>query len=150
MHIRKLKSQDLPRFALLLKSLEEPRWSRELDEQALLENLQERLDKASQSMYFIAEEQEELVAYAAVHWIPFLLLQGPEAYVTELFVHPQSRGSGAGRALLQEIEKQARARGCHRLGLINFKDSLSYQRRFYAKSGFKEREGGRSWVKQLS
>ncbi|MDR2980862.1 MAG: GNAT family N-acetyltransferase [Puniceicoccales bacterium] len=81
-----------------------------------------------------------IVAYCAVHWVPFVFLSGPEAYISELFLRPDVRGSGLGAALLKEVRSRAALRGCSRISLLNHRERESYQRCFYAKQGFQERE----------
>ncbi|MDY6916558.1 MAG: hypothetical protein SVP26_01230 [Chloroflexota bacterium] len=34
----------------------------------------------------------EVAGYVAVHWLPYLMLGGPEGYVSELFVREGARG----------------------------------------------------------
>ena len=41
-------------------------------------------------------QDQALVAYAAVHWLPYLILRGPEGFVSELFVDQAARGQGVG------------------------------------------------------
>jgi GNAT superfamily N-acetyltransferase len=89
----------------------------------------------------VAEAEDGSIAgYCAVHWIPFLFLPGPEAYISELFIRPRHRGAGLGTALLKEVEARARRRGCSRLSLLNRRDRESFQRGFYSKRGWGVRE----------
>jgi GNAT superfamily N-acetyltransferase len=81
----------------------------------------------------------QVVAYGAVHWLPYLFKTGPEAYVSELFVGRDWRGRGLGRALLAAMEQKARARGCSQLMLVNNRQRDSYRRGYYAKQGWQER-----------
>ncbi len=99
---------------------------------------------------FVAEVDGNLAGYAAVHWLPYLILAGPEGYVSELFVHPAFRSLGLGRRLLEAAKDEARSRGCSRLSLINFRNRASYQRGFYAKNGWKERPEAANFVLSLS
>ena len=85
-------------------------------------------------------EESAVLGYVAAHWLPYLMLTGPEGYVSELFLHEAARGKGIGRRLLEEIKNQARVRGCSRLALVNMRQRPSYQRGFYRKLGWKERE----------
>lgn len=59
--------------------------------------------------------------------------EGPAMYLKELFVSAHRQGEGAGRALMAEVARTARARGCARLdwstgrhnaGAIRFYESL--------------------------
>lgn len=81
-----------------------------------------------------------LVGYCAVHWVPFLFFDGPEGYVTELFVRQSDRSAGAGTALLDEVRRRAELRDCSRLSLLNGRNGEAYQRGFYAKRQWQERE----------
>jgi GNAT superfamily N-acetyltransferase len=92
------------------------------------------------------DEQNNLLGYAAVHWLPYLLLPGPEGYVSELFIAEQARGQGLGSRMLDEIVAEARRRGCFRLQLLNFRSRDSYQRSFYAKYGWQERADAANFV----
>jgi GNAT superfamily N-acetyltransferase len=80
-----------------------------------------------------------VLGYAAVHWLPYLILPGPEGYVSDLFVAPDARGQGVGGELLAVVREAAERRGCSRLALLNNRDRESYQRGFYAKRGWEER-----------
>lgn len=79
------------------------------------------------------------LGYAAVHWLPNML-KGLDGYLSELFLLPQARGQGVGGQLLVRIEEEGRARGCTRLMLFNRRERESYQRAFYPKHGWVERE----------
>ncbi len=80
-----------------------------------------------------------LVGYLAVHWLPNLML-GLEGYISELFLHADYRGQGIGRRLLEAAKAEAKKRGCERLMLFNRRSRESYQRGFYPKQGWQERE----------
>lgn len=92
----------------------------------------------------------EIVGYGAVHWLPYLILAGPEGYVSELFVRDACSGRGIGSRLLEAIKAEAQRRGCARLMLLNMRDRASYQRRFYAKQGWEERADAANFVLRLA
>ena len=94
-------------------------------------------------------ENSRLLGYIAVHYLPYLILTGPEGFVSELFVTEDARGQGVGAALLERVTDDARARGCCRLSLLNMTDRESYARGFYAKNGWQERETARNFVRTL-
>jgi GNAT superfamily N-acetyltransferase len=85
-----------------------------------------------------------------IHWLPYLILPAPEGFISELFVHPRARGLGAGRKLLEAATTEARARGCARLGLVNFRTEESYRRDFYKKHGWTERPEAANFILPLS
>jgi ribosomal protein S18 acetylase RimI-like enzyme len=57
------------------------------------------------------------------------------AYVYAMWVAPDARGVGAGRALLDAVAEWARSRGCRRL-FLSVTESNETARRFYEASGF--------------
>ena len=81
-----------------------------------------------------------IVGYCSVHWVPFLFFKGPEGYVTELFVRQSHRSKGVGTALLEEVQRRAKLKGCSRLSLLNARDREAYRRGFYAGRQWQERE----------
>ncbi len=93
----------------------------------------------SHSVYVAESPEKGTLGYANVHWLPYLLLAGPEGYVSELFLALEARGQGIGRQLLETVKAEARQRGCVRLSLINNRKRESYLRGFYNKAGWEER-----------
>jgi N-acetylglutamate synthase and related acetyltransferases len=79
-----------------------------------------------------------VIGYVSVHWYPHMMRGGNDGYISELFVHPEARGQGAGTRLLKRVEDLAKQRGCTRLLLLNRRIRESYSRHFYAKHGWKE------------
>ena len=105
---------------------------------------------APQGARFVAQEEGgPVLGYTAVYWIPYLFLEGPEGYVTELFVAQEARGKGIGTRLLAKAEEEARKQGCARLLLHNGRNRDSYRQGFYAKHGWQEREGTAVFVRYL-
>ncbi|MAT41667.1 MAG: GNAT family N-acetyltransferase [Anaerolineaceae bacterium] len=92
------------------------------------------------SIYVYEDMEGEIIGYISAHWIPMMILTGLEGYVSELFVHPDFQGKGIGPALLDSIKEEARSRGCVRLSLLNAKHRVSYQKHFYQKQGWQERD----------
>ena len=95
-------------------------------------------------------DESVVTGYCAVHWVPFLFLHGPEAYITELFIRPGDRSGGLGSKLRSEVQTRARERGCSRLSLLNDRDRESYQRGFYSKRGWVERDRMANFIAQLN
>ena len=93
----------------------------------------------SHSLFVATDPAEQVVAYAAVHWLPYLFLTGPEGYLSELFVSAALRGRGVGTALLDVVVSEARERGCARLMLEAVRSRESYTRGFYSDRGWVER-----------
>lgn len=97
----------------------------------------------------VAERTGQVIGYTAFHFVPFPMVQGIEAYVSDLLVSAAARGSGVGALLLRSVEVEARARGCVRLMLNNHKTDASYLRGFYRKHEFRQRDEFANLVKVL-
>jgi GNAT superfamily N-acetyltransferase len=96
--------------------------------------------------HLVAEDNGAVVGFCSLHYRPRLNFPTPEAWIPDLFVAEEARERGLGRALLDEAERRARARGCHRLTLES-----GYQRdaahRLYARFGMED--AGRFFQKRL-
>lgn len=144
MKIRKVQQDDYKQPIELLENIG---WFKTLFEnpksdlyQKIKKHIQLSLDDKSHSVYVLEENNEILLGYISVHWLPYLFLEGPEGFISELFVREKQRGKGIGTKLLNKIKEEAEERGCSRLSLLNGKNRESFDRRFYQKHGFKERE----------
>jgi len=98
---------------------------------------------------FVAELAAAVTGFIVVHWLPFPMLAGTEAYISDLIVARDQRGHGAGRRLVEAVEDEARRRGCVRLMLNNRKAAESFQRAFYPKLGYRLRDDFGNFVKPL-
>lgn len=104
---------------------------------ALLDSLQ--APATERGLLLIAhDEQQRIHGYCAVHWLPVAVLQGWEAYLSELFVAEAARGEGLGQQLLDTATQAARERGCLRIWLVNNRERPSYVRGFYSRQGWSE------------
>lgn len=103
----------------------------------------------SHSVYVAENPDGRIAGYAAVHWLPYLFLPGPEGFVSELFVQESARGQGLGSRLLAAVKAEAIERGCSRLSLINMRSRESYQRGFYGKQGWEERPEAANFILRL-
>ena len=83
-------------------------------------------------------QARQVIGYISVHWFPNMLMLGYDGYVSELFIHPDETGLGAGSRLLETVQAYAAERGCTRLLLMNRRVRESYRRHFYAKHGWEE------------
>lgn len=149
--IRAATEDDAPSIAGILKSWI-PRLAAEPDSvtaERISRHL--RLCRAdnSHSLTVAEDSAGSVVGYVAVHWLPYLLLGGPEGYVSELFIHPEAQGHGIGTQLLEVVKQEGLERGCDRLMLLNIRTRESYQRGFYKKLGWQERPDAANFVYSL-
>jgi GNAT superfamily N-acetyltransferase len=100
-------------------------------------------------LILVAADGGEIAGYIALHWIPFPMLGGTEAYVSDLIVARARRGAGIGRALAEAAERAARERGCRRLMLNHRVTAESFMRGFYPKLGYRARDDFQGFVKLL-
>ncbi len=148
--IRRATFEDTSAITQILRGLE---WFEYLANEPLAattervgNSLEQCLSSDRHSVYVAADERDEILGYAGVHWLPYLFLPGPEGYVSELFVRESGRGQGVGSQLLAAITAEAKSRGCFRLTLINNRHRESYRRGFYKKQGWREMENSARFV----
>jgi GNAT superfamily N-acetyltransferase len=142
--IRKAQKTDAPAITELLRSLELFPHIRNEPPEATRDYVSKHLGLCqaddSHSVYVAQNPAGEIVGYCAAHWLPYLMFAGPEGYVSELFLEGSSRGLGIGGRLLETVKAEAKKRGCSRLMLLNLRNRESYQRGFYKKQGWEERQ----------
>lgn len=151
--IRPATNNDAPALTVLLRAMN---WFRRIQEEppettaAFVAAQLQRCLATGAHLVLVAEQPDgTLAGYVAVHWLPYLFMAGPEGYVSELFVLEGARGQGLGTRLLERAVNEARARGCVRLQLINFRHRESYTRQFYTKAGWEERDLAANFVLTL-
>lgn len=66
----------------------------------------------------VAESQGALVGYALFYPTYSSFQTAPMLWLEDLYVEPERRGGGVGRALLAALARTALARGCARIGWI--------------------------------
>ena len=81
------------------------------------------------------------VGLALLRLRPSPWTDGEEAYLQELYVVPERRGEGLGRALVEATIEAARSAGARSIDL-NTGETDAAARAFYEKLGFTNREGG--------
>jgi GNAT superfamily N-acetyltransferase len=88
----------------------------------------------------LAFEGKSPVGFAVFFYNFSTWLARPGLYLEDLFVKPEKRGKGYGRALLVDLAKIARDRGCGRMewAVLNWNDPAI---QFYRKLGAKPMDG---------
>jgi ribosomal protein S18 acetylase RimI-like enzyme len=151
--VRRARGEDVPAIADILRGLEifarinaEPPAA---TQQRVGQHFELCAASNSHTIYVAELTNGNIAGYAAVHWLPYLLLTGPEGYVSELFVRNSEQGRGIGTLLLDAIIEEGRERGCSRLSLLNMRNRESYQRGYYRKVGWEERENAANFILPL-
>lgn len=88
-------------------------------------------------------------AVALMRFRPALWSRGLECYLAELYVAPERRGQGIGRALMEEAMDLARAEGADHMELGTGEDDVA-ARALYESLGFDNHEHGAGGVKTVS
>jgi ribosomal protein S18 acetylase RimI-like enzyme len=79
--------------------------------------------------------------FAQLRFRPSLYTGALDAYLEELYVVPERRGQGLGRALLEAAMRHAKERGAAHIDLGTSEDDVA-ARALYESAGFTNREGG--------
>ena len=143
--IREARREDASAIAAILRTLG---WVERMKSETAItteQHVADMLDLAARencNTVLVAERSDgAVVGYLAVHWFPNIM-RGLDGYVSELFVHPNATGQGAGSSLIEMVRSYAVKRGCTRMVLMNRRIRESYQRGFYAKHGWEEQQDG--------
>jgi GNAT superfamily N-acetyltransferase len=86
------------------------------------------LAPSEDGMLIGAWRDEELVGYACLYWTFTSLAPAEIVLMNDLYVEPQARGEGVGRALIEASAAIARERGAQRLQWITATDNETAQR----------------------
>jgi ribosomal protein S18 acetylase RimI-like enzyme len=86
--------------------------------------------------------------FAELRFRPSLYTGAPDAYLGELYVVPERRGNGLGRALLEAAIAHSRAQGARRIDL-NTGEEDAAARALYESAGFTNREGSADGPRML-
>ncbi len=89
----------------------------------------------------LARDEADVPVGVAVSRVwPSLWSEGAELYLAELYVVPSMRGSGFGRALMQSVLAEGRARGAD-YALVVTAETDERAQRVYEAAGFRRTEG---------
>jgi GNAT superfamily N-acetyltransferase len=134
LRIRAAERSDVPLIADLIRGL--ARYERLEDEVTMTEEklIDSLFGERRYAETLIAEEDGKPVGFALFFHNYSTFLAQPGIYLEDLFVLPEHRGGGTGRALLERLAQIAVERGCGRMewAVLNWnKDAI----RFYERLG---------------
>jgi ribosomal protein S18 acetylase RimI-like enzyme len=122
----------------------------------LLHDFQEEYDEPSPGLEMLEDRYAELIrnkdmivllvgdgpdGFAQLRFRPWVYSAGLHSYLEELYVVPDLRGNGLGRALLETAMETARSEGAEQMELGTSEDDVA-ARALYESAGFINREGG--------
>ena len=134
--IREARPGDWPEVMGLLAELGRPD-VRGTDEEGAARGLYEAYLERADTEAFVAELDGRVVGFVNVEFRERLNFQTTEAWIPELIVGEDARGTGAGAALLGRCETAARERNCWSIAL----ESANWRERahaFYLREGFQD------------
>src|SRR5260370_3115653 len=134
--IRPATSGDVPVILELIRAL--ATYERAPNDVTATENglVEVLFDEKPSAEVLLAFENETAVGFAVFFHNFSTWLGRPGLYLEDLFVRPEHRGKGYGRALLIYLAKIARERGCGRMewALLNWnKPAIEFYRKLCAK-----------------
>ncbi len=140
--IRQANPLDSQGIASLLRAQNIFKHMQNESEEQTAERIRARIESStpSRDSILVAISGNKICGYGAVRWMPNLILRGIDGYLSELFVHPDSTGRKIGTKILNSFRLEASTRKAERLWCINLRDRESYNRQYYLKSGWEERD----------
>ncbi len=111
------------------------------DHQVLLERIPDLIASGDGVFFLAGEDRENPVGFAYLQFNPSLYSRTRDAYLGELYVVPERRGDGFGRAMLEAVIEEARAQNAINISLgTSVTDTEA--RGLYESAGFTNLEGG--------
>jgi GNAT superfamily N-acetyltransferase len=108
------------------------------DPETIAERAAPLIESGEVTVLFVGEAPD---GFAELRFRPSLYTGALDAYLEELYVVPERRGHGLGRALLEAAMDHASQRGAARIDLNTSVDDVA-ARALYESAGFTNREGG--------
>lgn len=102
----------------------------------ILYNIFQKNIAAENTIYLVAEQQNEVIGYISCHGQYLLHHAGLVGEIQELFVNPDRRGEGIGKLLMDAVKAMARQKGMIQLEVTANAARLSTHR-FYEREHFK-------------
>lgn len=135
--VRRATGADAPVFGRLLQAFNEEYDEPTPSADAIAERAVPLIESGEVTVLFVGDGPD---GFAELRFRPSLYTGGLDAYLEELYVVPERRGHGLGRALLEAAMDFARARGADRIDLNTSEDDVA-ARGLYESTGFTNREG---------
>ncbi len=141
MRVRPAMASDAEAMARLLGELGYPTSARVLPERI------ERVNADGGAVYVAVDDIDNVLGLTSLTSLACIHTDGRVGYITALVTSSDARGMGVGRALVEQAELWARARGCVRLSVTSA-ERRSDAHAFYPKCGLPYT--GRRFSKSLS
>jgi ribosomal protein S18 acetylase RimI-like enzyme len=136
--VRLARASDAHTFGRLLHEFNAEFGEATPDPETIAERAAPLIESGEITVLFAGEAPD---GFAELRFRPSLYTGALDAYLEELYVVPQCRGHGLGRALLEAAMDHARQRGAARIDLNTSVNDVA-ARALYESAGFTNREGG--------
>jgi PhnO protein len=144
MTVRGAQETDFARVTELLEALGRARVTH--DSYALARQVYLNQLTDPNAAHLVAIDNGAVAGFCSLHFRTRLNHTTPQAWIPDLYVDPATRGRGAAKALLNEVERLARERGCYELALESRYDR-SEAHLLYSAAGMQD--AGRYFRKSL-
>lgn len=146
MHIVKVTEDDFDEWLALALEL----WT-DYSTEEMRTSLTEILQSPRQSGFLVKTEGEDAIAFINLSlrfdYVPGVT-QSPVAFVEGIYVKPEYRGRGVGKAMIQYAEQWAQEQGCVELASDALLENTA-SHAFHARVGFQEVERMVAFIKSL-
>ncbi|HET8874165.1 MAG TPA: GNAT family N-acetyltransferase [Gaiellaceae bacterium] len=136
--IRLATAADAPAFGRLLHAFNMEFDEPTPDADVIAERAAPLIERSELTVLFAGHGPD---GFASLRFRPSLYTGALDAYLEELYVVPERRGQGLGRALLEASMEHARERGATHIDLGTSETDVA-ARALYESAGFTNREGG--------
>jgi GNAT superfamily N-acetyltransferase len=136
--VRLASAVDAPAFGRLLHAFNVEFGEATPDADVIAERAAPLIESGEVTVLFAGDGPD---GFAELRFRPSLYTGALDAYLGELYVVPERRGHGLGRALLEAAMQHARERGAARIELNTSEDDIA-ARGLYESTGFTNRERG--------
>lgn len=133
--VKRATAIDVPQLCELLSLLfaQEADFTPDVERQS--RGLQLILDQPETGRIFCAEREDRIVGMVSILFSVSTAEGGHVAWLEDMIVHPDARGSGIGERLLREAIADAKDAGCLRITLLTDLTNEGAMK-FYSRSGF--------------
>jgi ribosomal protein S18 acetylase RimI-like enzyme len=136
--IRLASAADAPAFGRLLHAFNVEFGEPTPDAEVIADRAAPLIESGEVTVLFAGEGPD---GFTQLRFRPSLYTGALDAHLEELYVVPERRGRGLGRALLEAAMEYARGRGAAHIDLGTSEDDVA-ARALYESGGFTNREGG--------
>ena len=139
-NVRRGTEKDAEVLARLLRQFNDEYEDETPDREVLLERIPDLISSGEGVFFLAGDEWADPVGFAYLQFNPSLYSRTRDAYLGELYVIPDRRGDGFGRAMLEAVLEEARAREAIHISLGTAVTDTE-ARGLYESAGFTDKEG---------